>query len=111
MTGENSENIFSAIPENLPEELENLLASGGHFRFKRIVSRGHSSARNHWYDQDETEWVLLLSGSARLEFENSRFVAMTPGDHLTIPPHCRHRVAWTTPDDDTVWLALYFSGT
>ena len=102
-------NILAAIPDQLPEELETLLASGRDFRLNRIVSRGHRSGESDWYDQRETEWVMLLSGAARLEFEeDGRMVTMAPGDWLTIPPHCRHRVAWTDPVADSVWLALYF---
>ena len=102
-------NLFTGIPLNLPSELETLLASGRQFRLKRIVSRGHTSAPGDWYDQQEDEWVILLSGAARLEFEDEdELLGMNPGDHLLIPAHRRHRVQWTAPGTDTVWLALYF---
>ena len=103
------ENLFSRIPGHLPEELESQLASGGQFRLKRIVSRGHVSPQGEWYDQDEAEWVILLSGGAKLEFAgNPELLTLAPGDHITIPPHSQHRVAWTDPLQDTVWLAIYF---
>jgi cupin 2 domain-containing protein len=33
---------------------------------------------------------------------------MHPGDYVLIEPHCRHRVAWTHADEQTVWLAIYY---
>lgn len=99
-------NLFAGIPSNLPEELFDELASGRDFSLKRIVSRGHTT---DWYDQPLGEWVILLQGSATLEFEDQRFIELKPGDYLQIPPHCRHRVSRTDPTLDTLWLALYFS--
>ena len=101
--------IGAAIPAALPEELETLLASGRRFRLQRIVSRGHISPAGEWYDQAEAEWVILLSGAATLEFEGeARPRSLAPGDYVLIPPHRRHRVSWTTPETESVWLALYF---
>lgn len=37
-------------------------------RIERIISTGQSSAPDFWYDQPEAEWVVLLSGAARLRF-------------------------------------------
>jgi cupin 2 domain-containing protein len=80
-------------------------------RIERIVSRGHHSQVGFWYDQDETEWVLLVAGSAGLQFaDESEPIELTPGDFLEIPPHRRHRVAWTDPDQETVWLAIFHRG-
>jgi cupin 2 domain-containing protein len=33
---------------------------------------------------------------------------MRPGDHVQIPAHRRHRVAWTDPEQLTVWVAIHF---
>jgi len=102
------DNIFTGIPAALPEELSHELASGRRFRLERIVSRGHASPEGFWYDQEEDEWVLLIDGEARLDFDDGRSVSLAAGDYLLIPAHCRHRVAWTDPEQDTVWLALFF---
>jgi len=99
------ENLYADIPISLPEELETLLAEGHKFRLKRILSRGQST---DWYDQDEDEWVALLSGAAQLVFEDGEQIALKPGDFLHIAGHRRHRVAWTDPEQTSVWLALYF---
>jgi cupin 2 domain-containing protein len=36
-------------------------------------------------------------------------VELGPGDAAFIPAHTKHRVTWTTPDEPTVWLALFWS--
>ncbi len=100
-------NVFAGLPGELPEELIEVLARGNGVKVERIVSRGHCSTDDFWYDQEETEFVLVLRGAARIEFED-RQVEMKTGDFLTIAPHCKHRVAWTTPDEDTIWLAVFY---
>lgn len=98
-------NLFGNIPAELPSELEELLAQGRRFRLKRLVSRGHQT---DWYDQDENEWVTLLSGAAQLEFEQQNFIDLAAGDFLLIPARRKHRISWTDPHTESVWLALYF---
>jgi cupin 2 domain-containing protein len=44
-----------------------------------------------------------------VEFEGeSQPRELKPGDYLLIPAHCRHRVAWTSSDEPSVWLAVHF---
>jgi cupin 2 domain-containing protein len=100
-------NLFTAIPENLPQELTTVLQAGEGVRIERIVSEGHSSPPGFWYDQQDHEWVLVLKGGARIQFEGST-VEMGPGDSLNIPARTKHRVAWTTPDEPTIWLAVHY---
>lgn len=102
-------NVFREIPEKLPEELfETILASPG-MRIERILSRGHASPENYWYDQDENEWVMLLSGSAILRFaEGDVQVAMKAGDYLNIPAGVKHRVEETDPVNTSIWLAVFY---
>lgn len=89
------------------ESLETLLERPG-IRIERIVSRGHASPADFWYDQDEHEWVFLLRGAARLRLEGpDEEIDLRPGDHLEIPAHRRHRVEWTDPAGETVWLAVF----
>lgn len=103
-------NLFANLPAHLPNELFEQLLTGSSFRLERIVSLGHVTPPDQWYDQETSEWVLLLSGAARLRFEDeSQLREMSPGDYLLIPAHCRHRVEWTTSDMATVWLALHLS--
>ncbi len=100
-------NLLAKLPAALPQELcEPLLGRPG-LRVERIVSLGHASPHGFWYDQAGEEWVLLLTGAARLRFEGAPPMELGPGDHLLIPSHARHRVEWTDPDQPTVWLALH----
>lgn len=99
-------NLFSAIPTDLPQELTTVLRTG-QCRIERIVSRGHASAPSSWYDQPEDEFVLVLQGGARLAFPDGREARLDPGDWCILPAHQRHRVAWTDPDHETVWLAVF----
>ena len=103
-------NLFATIPAELPEELFETLLRGRDFRLERIVSRGHATPEGQWYDQDEHEWVLLVSGAAALEIEGREELrVLAPGDHVLLPARCRHRVAWTAAEEETVWVALFYS--
>ena len=102
-------NVFDTIPSDLRSEWVERLAWKKGVRIERIISRGHSSPEGFWYDQAEAEWVLLVRGAARICFEEGNTVVeMRAGDHLEIPSRSRHRVDWTTPDEDTIWLAVFF---
>jgi cupin 2 domain-containing protein len=103
-------NLFDDIPRPLREELVERIGGSGATRVERIVSRGQASPRDFWYDQDEDEWVVLLAGAARLRFEGEGGdVTLAPGDYVEIPAHTRHRVVWTDPTRDTVWLAVFYT--
>ncbi len=102
-------NLFADLPNDLPEELVETITQNKHFRIERIISTGHSSPEGFWYDQDKSEWVILLKGEAQLFFEGEEQpVHMKPGDYINIPAHHRHRVEWTTPDEPTVWLGVRY---
>ncbi len=104
-----SANLFAHIPTELPQEWFQILVAGDHIKIERIVSKGHCSAPGFWYDQEWDEWVVLLKGSAGLVFENQKApIELLPGDHLLIPAHTKHRVAWTAKDQETVWLAVHY---
>ena len=103
-------NLFRDIPDALPAELFETLLEGETFKLERIVSLGHATPEGQWYDQARDEWVALLCGAAKLEFEDKReLVALNPGDFMLLPARRRHRVAWTDPDQPTVWLALHYN--
>lgn len=89
------------------EHVESLLTTPS-FRLERIVSRGHTSPPGFWYDQDEHEWVCLVSGAATLELEGGEPVTLQAGSTFLLPARTRHRVAHTSLTEPTVWLALFF---
>ena len=101
-------NIFKDIPPTQKDEFfENILSKDG-VKIERIVSKGHISPKSGWYDQDSDEWVIVLEGEAVLSFEDSDEVRLVTGDYLNIPSHTKHRVSWTTPDRETIWLAVHY---
>jgi cupin 2 domain-containing protein len=103
-------NLFANVPAQATAEDVATLVESPFVRVERIVSHGHASPAGFWYDQPRDEWVLLLKGRARLEFEGAdRPTEMQAGEYLRIPAHVRHRVEWTTPDEPTVWLAIHYA--
>lgn len=53
-------NILADIPAQLPAELSTSLLQNDKVHIQRIISRGHASAKDEWYDQPHDEWVLLV---------------------------------------------------
>jgi cupin 2 domain-containing protein len=102
-------NLFQGMPADLPQEfMEDLFMHRG-LRVQRILSRGHADPPGQWQQQDQDEWVLLIQGEAELEYrEPPRKQRLTGGDWIFIPAGEAHRVAWTPPDRDTLWLALHW---
>lgn len=105
-------NLFTDIPPDRCGELISVLAESDAVRIERIVSDGHASPEDFWYDQEQNEWVLLLSGSATLSVEGEagvELVELNPGDYLLLPAHQRHRVESTSLTEKTIWLAVFYS--
>ena len=103
-------NLFTHIPTNLPQELFTTLLAASNVRIERIVSHGHTSPEGYWYDQDQHEWVLVLQGAARLSIEGE-IKELKPGDSINIRAHQKHRVEWTTTEEPTIWLAVFYEET
>lgn len=101
-------NLFDNLPATLDEERFDTLKEAESVTVERIVSHGHTSPPSGWYDEPRHEWVVVLKGQGTVAFEDGEEVMLGPGDHLDIPAHCRHRVARTAPDEDTVWLAVHY---
>ena len=101
-------NIFESLPEDISKEIFSELVRGDNIKIERIVSKGHSSPASGWYDQADNEWVAVLKGEAKIAFENGNEVHLIAGSHLTIPAHTKHKVTWTTPDTETIWLAVHY---
>lgn len=101
-------NLFDGIPQTASEEMVTSLLSADSVRIERIVSFGQKSPDRFWYNQAESEWVLLLEGAASLAFEEGGSVELMPGDSVNIPAGCRHRVEKTDPHERTVWLAVFY---
>ncbi|MBQ7151106.1 MAG: cupin domain-containing protein [Synergistaceae bacterium] len=95
--------------QRAPEEFLEVLTSGtGPVRIERIISEGHVSPPDFFYDQDESEFVAVLQGEAAIEFQ-SKTLKFFKGDWLIIPPHEKHRVIYTSSDPKCIWLTVFFN--
>jgi cupin 2 domain-containing protein len=100
---------LKGLPADESNEFSETLAAGNKATIERIVSRGHRSPDGFWYDEDQHEWVALLSGSAVLTLEGcDQPVVLRPGDWINIPAHTRHRVESTDANEPSVWLAIHY---
>lgn len=104
---ESIKNIFDDLPQHLPKELVQSLFRAADVRIERIISHGHASPADFWYHQPQHEWVIVLRGAARLQFEDG-MIEMKVGDFINIQAFKKHRVDWTTPDEATVWLGVRY---
>lgn len=100
-------NLLAVPQDPMPEERIDLLAQGESLRIERIVSRGHVSAPDFWYDQDLDEWVALLQGEAEIRFADGSVKALKAGDSLFLPAGLRHRVERTSANPPCIWLAVH----
>ena len=101
-------NVFGNIPSDLSEEVFEKLAGNEKVTIERIVSNGHCSPDDYWYDQVQNEWIIVLQGQAKLEFDDGRVIELSQGDYHHIPAHEKHRVAWTSVEVETIWLAVFY---
>ncbi len=101
-------NIFNNIPADLSDEFFEQIAGSGQVAIERIVSKGHRSPETGWYDQDRDEWVILLQGNAEILFATGEELKLAAGDHVNIPAHTKHKVSWTDPNSECIWLAVHY---
>jgi len=102
------DNILNDIPKDLSNEIFEQLAQGKNTKIERIISKGHTSPETGWYDQEQNEWVIVLKGAAIIAFDNKPDVKLSVGDYLNISSHQKHKVSWTSQDEETIWLAIYY---
>jgi cupin 2 domain-containing protein len=103
-----SGNLYENIPEGLEEEFFEIILERGSLKLERIVSHGQTTPDGQWYDQEWDEWVVVLRGRAEILFDDEEQPrVLEPGHYVHIPAGRRHRVVWTDPEQDTIWLALH----
>jgi cupin 2 domain-containing protein len=107
MNGLNKGNIFIK-PEDKghPESLEVLLGTKS-IRIEKIFTSENFTAPGPWYDQDWDEWVVLLEGTAELEFESGQTMILNTGDYVLIKAHQKHRVVRVSQKPGCLWLAVH----
>ena len=98
-------NLFANLPAGTGSEDFLTLLENPNVKITRIVSHSHSSPAGFWYDQADDEWVIVLRGSATVEFAGGETIEMAEGDCLTIERHVKHRVARTS--EEAFWLAVH----
>lgn len=101
-------NITDSLPLTLTEEQFQTLAQKGNVKIERILSYGQTTPTGEWYDQTQDEWVMLVQGEAKLEYDDGSQIDLKRGDYVMIPAHTKHRVAWTIENELTIWLAVHF---
>jgi cupin 2 domain-containing protein len=101
-------NIFQNIPTSIPEEIFESIVESDFVKIERIISKGQKSPGDFWFDQEKNEWIIVIKGKARLQFENRNIIELSEGDYINIPAHKKHKVDWTDPDNETIWLAVFY---
>jgi cupin 2 domain-containing protein len=101
------QNLFNNIPSSIPDEIFETIISTPFIKIERIISKGQKSDPDFWYDQEKSEWIIVLQGKARLQFED-KTICLAPGDYTNIDPHQKHRIDWTTSRKETIWLAIFY---
>lgn len=97
---------FFELPNPLPtEEMAEILHEDTTARVERIVSTGQASG---WYNQAEAEYAAVLQGEARLEYEDGRLLHLKAGEGVFVPPHQKHRVAFTSAQPPCIWLCFFY---
>ncbi len=104
---EHKYNIFETIEIDKKDEQFFEIFKNEHIRVEKIVSNGQKSPDGFWYEQSESEYILLLSGSAILEFEDFE-IELKAGDCLNIDALLKHRVKYTSHDEPTLWFAVFY---
>jgi cupin 2 domain-containing protein len=51
---------------------------------------------------------MVLRGETILSFEDGSSVTLKEGDFVNIEAHRKHKVEWTAPEVDTIWLAVHY---
>ena len=100
-------NIFEQIIVDKNEEKFFEIFKNETIKIEKIVSNGQKSPENFWYEQEKSEFILLLEGFAILEFEN-RVVELKKGDCLNIEAYQKHKVKFTSLDEPTIWFAVFY---
>ncbi len=100
-------NIFKEILIDKSEEKFFEIFKNENIKIEKIVSSGQKSPDNFWYEQEKSEYILLLSGYAILEFEDFE-IELNKGDCLNIEASKKHRVKFTSLDEPTIWFAVFY---
>jgi len=100
--------IFDNIPKDLTNEFFEDIVLSDNVKIEKIISKGHTSPKDGWYNQEQNEWVIVLKGEGIISFEDEKQICLKSGEYINIPAHKKHKVSWTKPDEETIWLAVFY---
>ena len=100
-------NIFEQIIVDKNEEKFFEIFKNEKIKIEKIVSNGQISPENFWYEQEKSEFILLLEGFAIVEFEDFE-MELKKGDCLNIKAMQKHRVKFTSLNEPTIWFAVFY---
>ena len=101
-------NIYAKIPSNIPKELTAILSKTKNIKIEKIISKGHITEQNKWYNQSKNEFVLILQGAGKILFEDKKIITLKKGDYIIIPKKTKHKVVYTSKNPKTIWLAVFY---
>lgn len=79
-------------------------------KIEKIISTGQITEKGVWLEQNWDEFVVLISGEAKLSFEGEdEHLKLNIGDYVLIPKNVKHRVEFTSKEKPTIWLAIHYN--
>lgn len=97
-------NIFNQKSPLVDSERFTTVIETNSFRVESICS--WMNTPGEYFDQNEDEWVVLITGEAILEIEEIEY-PLIAGDSIFLPKHTRHRVISTS--QNAVWIGVFSS--
>lgn len=103
-------NLFEDIKIDKNQEEFIDILNKPNIRIQRIVSNGQVTKEDFWYEQEENEFVTILEGEAVLEFANKdkSEIVLKKGDFSNIEAKEKHRIKYTSIEETTIWLAIFY---
>ncbi|MGM0518759.1 MAG: cupin domain-containing protein [Campylobacterota bacterium] len=98
-------NFLKDIPLSSNSELFETIVKNEKVKIERIISYGQTSPKDFWYDQKEDEFVLIIVGSATIQYDDGSRYHLHEGDSLYIKAYQKHKVTYT--QNPTIWLAVW----
>ena len=59
----NKQNLFTSLPAELSNEVFEQVGGNDKVLIERIVSKAHITPEGEWYDQEKSEWVMVIYSS------------------------------------------------
>ena len=74
----------------------------------QIISKCHRSPASGLHEQAHNKWGIVLKRQAIILFNNQNEVHLNEGDYIEILALQTHRVSWTDPQIEMLWLAVHY---